>query len=93
MPVMYIYIESHCVTCAESRRLAAALARLAPTLTIELVDIDQPGANVPSEVFATPTYLLDGQVIALGNPTLERLQQIVGAAGVPVVEDAVESEE
>lgn len=43
-----------------------------PSITIELRDIGDE--RRPSCVFATPTYVLDGRTIFLGNPTPEQLQ-------------------
>jgi hypothetical protein len=42
-------------------------------MPIELRGIDDEGR--PSNVFATPTYVLDGRTIFLGNPTREQLRQ------------------
>lgn len=85
-PVLKIYVDAYCFTCQETYRLAAAIAPRAPELTIDMVDIDQADAVIPPEVFATPTYLLNGRVISLGNPTLERLCQALREAGVAVAE-------
>jgi len=43
-----------------------------PLLQVDLVDLDA-GHSVPNGVVATPTYLLDGTVISLGNPRREDL--------------------
>ncbi|MEZ4612544.1 MAG: hypothetical protein R2838_20260 [Caldilineaceae bacterium] len=40
----------------------------------------QPDAVVPEVIFATPTYLLDGRVWSLGNPSAEK---ICAAFGTP----------
>ena len=42
-----------------------------------LVDLDSPESKAPPEVFATPTYVLDGKVVSLGNPTLEDLTRLL----------------
>jgi hypothetical protein len=53
-------------------------------VAVEVVDISQPGAPVPPQVFATPTYILNNRVVSLGNPSLEHLCRLLGEAGVPV---------
>ena len=44
-----------------------------PEATVELVDIQ--GSPLPEYVFAVPTYVLNGRVISLGNPTRQELSQ------------------
>lgn len=43
-----------------------------PALQVEVVELDGR-RSVPSTVVATPSYLLDGQLISLGNPKRETL--------------------
>jgi hypothetical protein len=71
MPKLDIYISADCWSCAESRDLATAVSRQAPNVTVELRDIN--ACSRPTNVFATPTYVLDGQIIFLGNPSLAEL--------------------
>jgi hypothetical protein len=42
-----------------------------PELIVELIDVDQ--VEPPPSVFAVPTYLLNDQVISLGNPSRHEL--------------------
>lgn len=92
MPVLQIFVEPYCITCDETRRLAAEIAQRARGVTVQLVDIDSPDAIIPPEVFATPTYVLDGHLISLGNPTLEQLRKILADAGVSIGEEVAEAE-
>ena len=71
MSKLAVYIEDSCWTCAESRRIVGLVAPLVPTVEIELRDLSDE--RRPPSVFASPTYVLDGQVIFLGNPTVEEL--------------------
>ncbi|GHO72226.1 hypothetical protein KSC_111180 [Ktedonobacter sp. SOSP1-52] len=43
-------------------------ARSIAGLEVTVVNLDAPGQRVPLQVFATPTYILDGLVVSLGNP-------------------------
>ncbi|MGB3716223.1 MAG: thioredoxin family protein [Candidatus Promineifilaceae bacterium] len=71
MPKLDVYIEDTCWACSESRRIVADIAHRVPDVDIELRNLDD--ARRPSAVFATPTYVLDGRVIYMGNPTREEL--------------------
>jgi hypothetical protein len=44
---------------------------------VALVHLDDPGMTAPPQVFSVPTYVLDGRVVAVGNPYVERLEAIV----------------
>jgi hypothetical protein len=41
---------------------------------VDLIKLDGQ-RPIPSAVIATPTYLIDGSVFSLGNPTRERLSR------------------
>ena len=68
-----IYVEAGCSTCDRAWELADAMACLYPGISVDVVDISDTGREVPEAVFAVPTYMLDGQVISLGNPSYEEL--------------------
>ena len=62
-----IYITDQCTNCREAM-LIAEQARSIAGLEVTVVNLDEPGQRVPPQVFATPTYVLDGLVVSLGNP-------------------------
>ncbi len=68
-----VYISEECWVCNETRRIVAEITPKFPDLDIELRDVEDD--RCPSTVFATPTYVLDGRTIYLGNPTREELTQ------------------
>lgn len=70
--LLQIYVASHCPNCEEALRLANVAGRLFPNLMVEVVDLDQTPAQ-SSAVFAIPTYMLNGRVCFLGNPSEEEL--------------------
>jgi hypothetical protein len=53
-----------------------------PQVDLQVIDLMDPAKVIPPEVFATPTYLLNGSVWSLGNPSIEdmrtRLSQALG---------------
>ncbi len=62
-----IYITDQCANCQEAVVIAEAARRIAG-LEVTVVNLDAPGQRVPPQVFAVPTYVLDGLVVSLGNP-------------------------
>ena len=66
-----VYVARHCGGCDEARRLADEVAVRFPDLDVRVIDLaDGPS---PEPVAAVPTYVMDGAVIALGNPRPEDL--------------------
>ncbi len=78
MVKLQVYVREDCWTCDESRRIVAEIEPQFPQLMVELVDLGKP--NRPQEVFAVPTYVLDGRIISLGNPYLDELRQHIKTA-------------
>lgn len=69
-----IYTMTHCPTCAKTGRIAAEIRARYRDLSVQLVNLDQtPAAHIPAAVFGVPTYLLNDQVVSLGNPYLDDL--------------------
>ena len=64
-----IYIAQHCSVCAQAQEIAALIRREFPAIMVRMVDVAAAGELLPENVFATPTYLLDGQRWFLGNPS------------------------
>jgi len=62
-----IYITDQCTNCREAVLIAEQASSIAG-LEVTVVNLDVPGQRVPKQVFATPTYVLDGLVVSLGNP-------------------------
>lgn len=76
-----IYVAHHCNTCAYAYEVAAEIRRHFPQVLVQIVDIGNPTAIIPEVVFATPTYLLNGRVWSLGNPSPAKVQEILTSAG------------
>ena len=73
MTKLEIYVADECLACEETRRIVTEITPLYPNVDIELLDLTDE--RKPDSVFATPTYVLDGRTIFLGNPTQEQLEQ------------------
>lgn len=74
-----VVVKPGCSSCDEARRLARAIAAGWPELDVRVVELggDDGAAEV---VVATPTYLLDGRVVSLGNPSVDQLERVIRSA-------------
>ncbi|GBC76884.1 hypothetical protein HRbin08_00352 [bacterium HR08] len=77
LPLLQVYVARHCPNCEEARRLARLADSLFPTLTVHVIDLDESSAD-GVDVFAVPTYVLNGRVCFLGNPSEEELWERLG---------------
>jgi hypothetical protein len=77
-----IYIAGHCHICDYTLEVAEVIRQEYPQVELQIIDLMDPAKVIPPEVFATPTYLLNGSVWSLGNPSIEdmrtRLSQALG---------------
>ena len=67
--VLEIVITPHCFGCARARTLAATIASHYPALDVHVVDLSEPGAQAPPGLVAVPSYVLNGRILFIGNPT------------------------
>jgi hypothetical protein len=71
MHTLTVYIANDCWSCDETQRILADVIPHFPELQLRVKDSQQE--RLPDGVFAVPTYLLDGKIISLGNPTRQAL--------------------
>ncbi|MEP7199121.1 MAG: thioredoxin family protein [Chloroflexota bacterium] len=81
---LQVYVSEYCVGCVEAARLAREMAQQFPSVRVEVIDVQALEVVLPDNVFATPTYLWDGAVYSLGNPTREALAAMITARLVEV---------
>jgi hypothetical protein len=74
--VLEIFVGPCCTPSVEARAVAGDIQAQFPWLQVELVEVDGR-RELPERVVATPTYLLDGKVIALGNPRRDWLARVI----------------
>lgn len=67
-----VYISPDCWSCQETPRIIADVTALLPNVAVEIINIAEMN-NPPEAIFAVPTYLINGRVVSLGNPTPEEL--------------------
>lgn len=73
-----IYVSEHCPNCVYAREVADAIRMRYPAVVVDVIDVSESRAAVPEAVFATPTYLLNGRVWSLGNPSEEMIRSAFG---------------
>jgi hypothetical protein len=78
-PSLEIFIHSACPGMQESVFLANRVRKTFPGLSIRVIDVHSTNEEIPPDVFAVPTYLLDGVTIFLGNPTEHDLRNRIEA--------------
>lgn len=83
--ILRIFIRDNCSGCQEAQQIAVWIKQDYPQLTVELVDIANPQARVPEAVFATPTYMLDNQIVSLGNPSLAEVAAWLASVTFPLL--------
>jgi hypothetical protein len=73
-----IYVMEHCDNCRYAVEMAAWIAQQYPKVVVQVIYLEHTTAPIPESVFATPTYLLDGRVWSLGNPSHAQVVQTLG---------------
>lgn len=76
------YVAEDCPMCVRTLELMARMHTQHPELPVEIVDVDAPGAVVPEQIFGTPIYTWNDEILFLGNPSEEQLvERIRGLHG------------
>ncbi|NJN82110.1 MAG: hypothetical protein HC802_07405 [Caldilineaceae bacterium] len=73
-----VYVAAHCPTCDYAREVARSIREEYPRVQVQLVDVENTTEVIPETVFATPTYLLNGRVWSLGNPSAQKITESLG---------------
>jgi hypothetical protein len=92
-----VVVGVDCVASETARGHALVLQRSGPPgLEVRIVDLGVAGTVVPTAVFAVPTYLLDGEVISLGNPEytwlVQRIERSLAGEGATPCREPSSSE-
>ncbi|MCH8051587.1 MAG: thioredoxin family protein [Chloroflexi bacterium] len=75
--LLEIYVQDGCFGCQRSFELAERARGAFPEMQVEIVDIGSTDGVYRSKVTATPTYILDGEIISLGNPSPAELEAML----------------
>lgn len=68
-----IFVAEHCFVCEYSYEVAAFIRRAFPQVSVRMINMADSQVEIPEVVFATPTYLLNGKLWSLGNPSNEEV--------------------
>jgi hypothetical protein len=79
--VLQVFVQAGCEPCAHARVLAERAADAFPGVAVDVIDIDEDDVDPPHEVFAVPSFLIDGQMFSLGNPSWEQLAGALDSHG------------
>lgn len=74
-----VFVEPGCELCVWALATANEIKKRFPAVIVTIVDIGKGEGPIPDSVFAVPTYVLDGNVVSLGNPALEELDKTIRA--------------
>ena len=74
-----IYVAPHCANCQYAYKIAEQIRTEFPQVGLRIVDLSAGNEEIPESVFATPTYLLNGRVWSLGNPSHQQVTEKLGA--------------
>ncbi len=79
MAELEVYIDKDCFACGRAEAIAREVDERFPAIRITVVNRaveDGPHAHL---VIATPTYVLNGRIFKLGNPTVDELERALSA--------------
>ena len=68
-----IYIEGGCKNCLTSVTIAEQVKEQMPAVQVNVIDLVQEPNRRREQIFAVPTFILNGEILSLGNPRLEDL--------------------
>lgn len=72
-PLLQVVVSAGCAGCRRARELADSVRRLRPHHLVTVIELGDDDAGPPAGVVGTPTFLLGGRIVSLGNPTLDGL--------------------
>ena len=72
---LVVFVSDHCPTCPDAREIARKVNERYPWLEVELFNVEEREPR--DEVFAVPTYMLDEEIVFLGNPTDRQIEALL----------------
>lgn len=72
---LQIFVEAGCHMCEHALCLAQEVDNEYPQLAVRVVDVGDEPSGRHEDVFAVPTFVLDGRILSLGNPQPGHLRQ------------------
>lgn len=75
-----IYVAENCAICEYARKVADSIRVGFPAVDLRIINLSRTTETIPDAVFATPTYLLNGRLWSLGNPSAQDVQERLSLA-------------
>ena len=73
---LQVFVEAGCEPCQHALRLAEEVDGEYPELAVRVIDVSEPSGQ-RDDVFAVPTFVLNGRVFSLGNPKRSLLRRAI----------------
>ncbi len=74
--VLRVFVSGRCPFTEHAALVIGSVQRQLPFVIVEVVDVDATLEPLPDVVFSVPTYMLNGRVVALGNPDAQFVQKL-----------------
>ncbi len=71
-----VYVEAGCPSCKRAVKIAREADEAYPDMAVMIIDVAESDAP-PADVFAVPTFVLNGEVVSLGNPRRADLNRAI----------------
>jgi hypothetical protein len=71
-----VFVSEHCFNCKDSLLIAEQIRKQYPEVRVTVFNVDNAKPHV--DIFAVPTYTVDGKIAFLGNPTDEQIHSLLG---------------
>lgn len=75
---LQVYVEGGCGSCERALRIATLVDHEYAALMVRVIDVSEQSER-DDDVFAVPTFVLDGQLFSLGNPNGGLLREAIEA--------------
>lgn len=75
---LQVFVKTGCEVCSRARQLAQHADERFPNLKVDIVDMNETQPD-RDDVFAVPTFVLEGRVLSLGNPQESELHDEVAS--------------
>ena len=80
LPHLEIYVDEGCLGCRRSLELAEHVRKRFPGVDVRVINTGEPGGEYAHLVLATPTFILNGRKMSLGNPSPAQLDEAILSA-------------
>jgi hypothetical protein len=67
--MLRVYVAADCPSSSISLHLIERLREHCPDLPLAVIDVQEPDAKIPEQIFGTPIYTWNDHVLFLGNPS------------------------